>query len=342
MQADQEAADGRPEPDRCRPGLGPRRHAVERPDVQQTHEAGRETDEHVVAELDRVELVRGLDAEDGVVAEQQSVDGEGDDGRDERRQQCGRLDIVAVEELGAEDRSTEGRPEDGPDAGSHTRGDRDARVVLVEVKGAGQERAEPGADLGRRTLATCRPTRADGERRSDELHDGDPTSDATRTVVEGRDGGIRAVPLGLRREPEDDDARQQAAQRHAQRQRQRAEGIGDGCPALACRARGREPDEEAQEYARREFQSQGEDHRAEATDGTDDRRQYQPLGLIAGAPDPVPGRRQPRVQPRPHPAAVRDARAARHRWEPRRRATIATSCSVVGDTTRGPSATRSR
>ena len=173
-----------------------------------------------------------LRSEDRAEALDRAEDRVGDDRRDERRDERLGLDVVAVEELGPEDRAAERRAEDRPDARGHPDGDRDPRVARVEVEDASEEGPEAGADLRCRALAAARPARADRDRRRDQLDGRDPRPDAARMVVKGGDRGVGAVALGLGREAEHDDPGDQPAERDDERDRPGPRGVGDRRTAL--------------------------------------------------------------------------------------------------------------
>ena len=175
----------------------------------------------------------GLGPKIGLNPSTDAEDRVGDDRGDERRDERLRLDVVAIQELGAEDGAAERRPEDRPDAGRHPDRDRDPRIARVEVEQAPEVGPEPGADLGGRTLAPAGPARSDRDGRGDQLDERDPAADAARMVVVGGDRRIRAVALRLGREAEDDDARDQATQGDDERERPRPGSVGDRRPALA-------------------------------------------------------------------------------------------------------------
>jgi hypothetical protein len=123
----------------------------------------------------------------------------------------------------------ESRPPEQRRRGAH----RDPGVSGIEVEEPGKERAEAGADLSRRTLATPGAARADGDGRRHNLDKWNSGSDSPWPVVEGSDGCVRPVPFRFRSEPEHDDARDEAAEAHDYRQHPRPSGIGDRLGPLA-------------------------------------------------------------------------------------------------------------
>ena len=178
-----------------------RGQAVEAADVQAADDARREPDQRVVGELPGIrEPGPGDPAEDRREADDGAEDRERDDRGDEGRHERVRLDVLAVRDLDRQHGTAERGPEDRADPGAHARADGDPRIAGVEVQDAGEERAEPGADLGGRAFPTAGAARADRDRRGDELDERDPGADPTRAVVERRDRGVGAVALGLGRE----------------------------------------------------------------------------------------------------------------------------------------------
>ena len=90
-----------------------------------------------------------MGAKPSIGAVDREPDDRGDEAGDDRR----RLEVVQVEDLGADEGASERRAEDGADAGADADGHGDARVVLAEGQGAREERGEAGADLGGGALA---------------------------------------------------------------------------------------------------------------------------------------------------------------------------------------------
>ncbi len=158
-------------------------------------------------------------AEDGGEALDRAVDREPDDRSDEAGDDRRRLEVVQVEDLGADEGASERRAEDGADAGADADGHGDARVVLAEGQGAREERGETGADLGGGALAPARAAGTDGDRRGDELDDRRLRADALGVAVHGGDGRVGPVPRGLRSEPIDDQPGDEAAEADDQRDR---------------------------------------------------------------------------------------------------------------------------
>ena len=114
--------------------------------------------------------------------------------------------------------------------------------------------------------------------------------------MERRDGGVGPVALGLGREAEHDDPRDQAAERDHERDRPRSREIGERGAALACRCRRRVACEDAQEEVRGDLEGGVEEDGAEAADDADARAQDDPLAQVARVPDAAPERAKPSIE----------------------------------------------
>ena len=75
--------------------------------------------------------------------------------------------------LGSENGASQRRAEDRADARTDADGDRDPRVGRGEVELTGQQRSEPGADLGGGPLTSRRSARSDRDRGRDDLDERD-------------------------------------------------------------------------------------------------------------------------------------------------------------------------
>jgi hypothetical protein len=106
-------------------------------------------------------------------------------------------------------------------------------------------------------------------------------------VVEGRDCRVCAVPLRFGCEPEDDDARDQAAKADDDRQHPGPGGVGDRLGALAERRR-RYISGEPEEELRREVQRHEEQRCAEAANDADHCAKDDPLAQVRGRADADP------------------------------------------------------
>ena len=84
------------------------------------------------------EVVAADVAEQGCEALDRAEDHIADRRGDEARQERGRFEVVAVEDLGRQHRPAQRRPEDGPDARTDAGGHGDATVGRFEVEHPGQ------------------------------------------------------------------------------------------------------------------------------------------------------------------------------------------------------------
>ncbi len=126
---------------------------------------------------------------------------------------------VLIEDLDGEQGPAQRRAERGADAPGHAGQQQDAAVGRREVEPRGEKRAEAGADLGDGALASGRAAGADsgdGGHRLDQRH---PPADVPPLVVEGVDGRIGAVPLGLGGELEHQEAADQTADDRDQKEK---------------------------------------------------------------------------------------------------------------------------
>ncbi len=94
-----------------------------------------------------------------------------------------------------------GAPKIDPIPGTDPARDRDPRVRRAQIEQPRQKRAEPRADLPRRSLSTPGPARPDRQRRRDDLDSHRPQPDPPGVVMHRRDRRIRTVPRRVRSEP---------------------------------------------------------------------------------------------------------------------------------------------
>ena len=161
------------------------------------------------------------------------VDGEGDDRGDEREQDRVRLEVVAVEGLGGHHRAAEGGAEDGAHARAHARHQRAPPLDRVEAEPVGDDRADAAGDLRRRTLPSGRATAPDRDRGGDKLHRDRAQANASAALVEGVDHLVGARPLRLGGEGVHEEARDERAQPHDDRQGPAPRRVGGFLAALA-------------------------------------------------------------------------------------------------------------
>ncbi len=219
-QPDDEASEGRAQLPGEREAPGERDHAVERAGVEEADPTGQQADDGEPQELDRlVEVVAAGDCEQRLVAEDRAEDREGDDRREQARQQRLELEVVPVDDVRGEDRPAERCGEDRPDPRADADRHGDPPVLGREVEDPSEQRTETGADLCRRPLAPPRAPGADRERRGHDLHDHGAKADAARVVVHRVDRRVGAVALGLRGEGEDEEAGGERAEHDDDRDR---------------------------------------------------------------------------------------------------------------------------
>ncbi len=106
-------------------------------------------------------------------------------------------------------------------------------------------------------------------------------------MVEGGNGGVRAVTLGLWRESEDDDPCRQSAQTNDDRQHPGARGVGDRPGSLAERRGGDEAGEPEEELGPK-VQRNEEQRSPETADDADGRAEHDPLTEVCGRADAKP------------------------------------------------------
>ena len=168
----------------------------------------------------------------------------------------------------------------------------------AELQDAAEQRAEPGADLAGRTLATARAARADRHRRGDQLDHDRAQPDPARVVMHGIDRGVGAVPLGLGREGEHEDAARQPSQRCDQRQRPGVRrGHGAERMALAVGSRNGVAREPGQQQMRAEQKRSIEHDRARAGNRSDRCPEDDPTAQIRSLCDPPRASSQQRCAP---------------------------------------------
>ena len=271
---------------------------VEVVDVQQPDGAARQADQRVPRELSRVvEAELCLCPKDGAEALDRPEDRVGDDRCDERWDQDLRLDVVAVEQLRAEDGPAQWRPEDRTDPCRHPDCDGDTGIAGVKVQQPTEVGPESCADLGRRPLAPARSPRADRDGRREQLDDRDTTPDPARMVVIGGDRRICAMAFRLRCEAEHENARDEPTESDHEGERPRPRCIDDRRATLAggrgWRIAGQHPQEEAGRQFERGIEGDGPD----PADDSDHRPEDHPLAEVGRRPDPSPQAPQEWLQP---------------------------------------------
>ena len=286
---DEQAPDGRLDPAGQPDPVEQAGDPVEALGVEEADDAAQHADQGEPEEPRGItEVVAAVEAEQrreaGGGAEDDVADGRGDEAGQERLD----VEVVAVEDLGGQHRAAERRPEDGPDARADPGRHRHPGIAGAEVELAGQEGSEAGTDLTGRSLPTTRSARADGERRGDDLDDDGAETDAPRVVVDGRDGRVGAVSLGVGGEAEDEDGAEQGPETDDQRQRP---GTGERrrrrLAAFADRRRDVIAGQDAQEEVRGSQEGFVEDDGADAGHGADQPAEDQPLLQVGGPTEPA-------------------------------------------------------
>ena len=152
------------------------------------------------------------DVEDRLAAVKKSVDREGHDGREDARDDGLEFEgLLAVEHFRREKGGPERGLEDGADPSRRPGKEHRAALPVVHLQDRRQERPEARADLGNGALLSRRSSRAYGDSRRYGLDYRHPPADDALLPVEAVDHGVGAVPLGLRREVEDDQPGDEAA-----------------------------------------------------------------------------------------------------------------------------------
>ena len=199
--------------ERHAPGKAP--DGAEAPGVEATRQSAGDTDCGDVEELDGIvdEPIAAERPEDRAIPLEGAEERKRDDRGDDRRNQRLDLGVLAVGDLGAEDGAAERGTEDRSDPGADRRGDRDAGVGGRQAQAPCEQGREPRADLCGRPLGATGTAGTDGERRGDDLHEGDPAPDPGRVAMDRVDGGVGPVTCRLSGEQRDHDAADEPAQR---------------------------------------------------------------------------------------------------------------------------------
>ena len=177
----------------------------------------------VEREVDGPEGEPRRDREERGLAEHGDHDRVRHDAREDRGDEGLRLEVVAVEDLGREQRGAERRAEHRRDAGGDPGDEQHAALDAARRRGTRPTRAPRArADLHGGPLAAAGAAggeRSDGGHR---LHGDDAPADHAAAVV-GLDGRVAAAPRGLRREAGGEEPAREAAERGQEREQPRAE-----------------------------------------------------------------------------------------------------------------------
>ncbi len=136
--------------------------------------------------------------EDRVPTGERCIHHVGHDGRhDGRDQGLGLVVVLRVQNLDGEEGGAERRPEHATHPGRHPADDEDPAIERRQAEQLRQIGGEPGADVGHRSFSARRTSRADGQRRGDQLDRDDARAQDRALSVIGVDDRVGAVTLGL-------------------------------------------------------------------------------------------------------------------------------------------------
>ena len=257
--------------------------------VEQADETPQHADKGEPHEVSRVgEVVTTSEAEQRREPHDGAEDDIADERCDEAWQQSRCVKVVPVEDLACQYCSSQWCAEDGADAGPNTGDDSDAGVSGTEVQFPCEERREAGADLSGRSLSASRAAGPDCESGCHDLDDHGPESDSSGVVVDGRDGGIGAVTLGLGREPEHDDSSEQRTEANHQGQGPRSgERFRSPVSTLADRRRHVVASQRAEEEVGAGQQGLVEHDGTDSCHRPDEHAEDQPLLEVGRAAEPT-------------------------------------------------------
>ena len=209
-----------------------------------------------------------------------------DNGGDQRRDERFHFEIVEVENFGGHHRATERRPEDRPNPGAHARRDRDASVLGIQSQPAGKERSKRGRNLRGWAFAASRSTAADSDGGGDEFHWRHLSPEAPGVMMNCLNRRVRAVPLGLGGEREDDDSRQESAERGHHRQEPGPRHRPYDRLAFADWSRWNVAGDPTQEHLGGQVDRPGEEHGPKPGNKPDERSEHEPFRQVARALEP--------------------------------------------------------
>ena len=142
--------------------------------------------------MHRIERVLGRMREKRRLSEDRDEHGVGHDAREDRRDECFGLEVIAMKDLDGEERGAQRRPEDGGHARRGTGDEENAALPVGDAQVLAHDRADRAPHLHRGALATARSAEAERENRRETLEQRYATTDVPTTRVEGFDDRVGA------------------------------------------------------------------------------------------------------------------------------------------------------